>query len=73
LRFLSLEDNQLTGVVPAELGQLTALTVLALNANKLTSILAELGNLPALEYLNLGNNQLTGVPAELGQLALRKY
>ena len=65
---LSLEDFGLTGAVPAEIGRLSALRVLNLRANQLTSVPAEIGQLAALEELNLGNNQLTSVPAGIGQL-----
>ena len=67
---LSLYDNQLTGEIPAELGNLTNLEVLSLDGNQLTGeIPAELGNLTNLELLYLDGNQLTGeIPAELGNL-----
>ncbi|MBN9120904.1 MAG: leucine-rich repeat domain-containing protein [Planctomycetes bacterium] len=55
--------------VPAELGQLTALTELYLHNNRLTSVPAELGQLAALTTLSLYSNRLTSVPTELGQLA----
>ena len=68
---LFLYSNQLTGEIPAELGSLTNLEVLALFDNQLTGeIPAELGNLANLEWLQLDDNQLTGeIPAELGNLA----
>ena len=67
---LSLYDNQLTGEIPAELGNLTNLEGLDLFSNQLTGeIPAELGNLTNLEGLDLASNQLTGeIPAELGDL-----
>ena len=64
--------NQLTGPIPAELGNLSSLTeLLYLGANQLTGpIPAELGNLSSLTELYLGGNQLTGpIPAELGSLS----
>ena len=67
---LSLEDFGLTGAVPAEIGRLSALGVLNLDDNQLTSVPAEIGQLTALEELNLKNNQLTSLPAEIGQLTL---
>ena len=54
--------------VPAEIGQLTALTRLYLNGNQLTTVPAEIGQLKALRTLDLRGNQLTAVPAEIGQL-----
>ena len=67
---LSLYNNQLTGEIPAELGNLTNLEGLQLRTNQLTGeIPAELGNLTNLELLTLYRNQLTGeIPAELGSL-----
>jgi Leucine-rich repeat (LRR) protein len=62
--------NELTGPICAELGKLTALTMLDLGGNQLTGLIpAELGQLGALTHLWLSNNQLSGpIPAELGQL-----
>ena len=65
---LSLEDFGLTGAVPAEIGRLSALRVLNLGVNKLTSLPAEIGQLTSLEGLYLYGNQLTSVPAEIWQL-----
>ena len=65
---LSLEDFGLTGAVPAEIGRLSALGVLNLDGNQLTSVPAEIGQLTALEELNLERNQLTSLPVEIGQL-----
>jgi hypothetical protein len=62
--------NELTGPIPVELGQLTALVELDLYNNKLTGpIPAALGQLGALTILYLGQNELSGpIPTELGQL-----
>lgn len=49
--------------VPAEIGQLTALTSLNLSGNHLKAVPSEMGKLTALEYLDLSGNQLTVVPA----------
>ena len=67
---VNLDSNNLTGSIPAELGNLTALRQLTLEENNLTgSIPAELGNLTALFNLGLHGNKLTGsIPAELGNL-----
>ena len=67
---LELVLNDLTGSIPAELGNLTALQYLGLGWNQLTgTIPAELGNLTDLSYLSLNANDLTGsIPAELGSL-----
>ncbi len=62
--------NKLSGTIPPELGDLTALTALRLNGNNLNgTIPPELGNLTALTALNLSDNQLSGtIPPELGHL-----
>ena len=67
---LRLIENQLTGEIPAELGNLTSLTWLVLVRNQLSGeIPTELGNLTNLEALVLHTNQLSGeIPAELGNL-----
>ena len=70
VRGLLLQDNQLTGKIPSELGGLTKLERLYLNDNQLTGeIPSELGDLANLRVLSLTDNQLTGgIPAELGRL-----
>ena len=67
---LNLNQNELSGVIPAELGDLTNLENLWLNHNQLTGeIPGELSSLTNLEVLDLGINQLTGeIPLELGNL-----
>jgi len=58
---LDLSNNQLTGSIPPEIGNLTNLTWLWLNDNQLTgSIPPEIENLTNLDWLDLSNNQLTG-------------
>ena len=68
---LELENNNLTGRIPAELGGLSSLTDLNLWGNQLSgSIPPELGNLASLRKLLLARNELTGwIPSELGNLA----
>ncbi|MDQ1355247.1 MAG: hypothetical protein QG657_5557, partial [Acidobacteriota bacterium] len=70
--YLSLDNNQLMGDIPSELGNLTNLQGLRLNRNHLSgSIPPELGNLSHLEYLYLYNNELSGaIPSQLGNLSL---
>ena len=72
---LHLIDNQLSGTIPPELGNLANLTSLDLGDNQLRdSIPSELGNLANLTYLSLFNNQLSGsIPSELGNLANLAY
>ena len=68
---LDLNYNQLSGEIPAELGNLPNLEFLNLSVNQLTGeIPAELGNLPNLKWLDFQNNELSGkIPAELGNLS----
>ena len=66
---LSLQDNQLTGEIPPEMGNLTHLTDLYLQGNQLTELSPEIGNLTILSKLYLYSNQLTGeIPPEIGNL-----
>ena len=62
--------NNLTGTIPAQIGNLTALTNLDLAWNKLTgSIPLQMGNLTNLIFLNLSYNQLSGaIPPIIGNL-----
>ena len=68
---LNLGHNDLTGVLPAELGQLDRLQQLFLSNNQLTGpIPVELAQLSQLQEMDLGSNQLMGpIPAALGQLS----
>ncbi len=69
--YISLFDNGLTGPVPPEIGQLTALIYLDLGSNELSgSLPPELGDLTNLQTLSLNHNKLSGaLPRELGNLA----
>ncbi|APQ17814.1 leucine-rich repeat domain-containing protein [Maribacter hydrothermalis] len=71
VRTLVLDSRNLTGEIPAEIGNLTELEWIDLGRNNLTGeIPAQFGNLLKLERLNLRTNQLTGnVPSELGKLS----
>ena len=61
-RHLDFHFNHLTGSIPSEIGNLTALESLDLLNNQLTGpIPSEIGQLPALEGLVLSNNQITDV------------
>jgi hypothetical protein len=68
---LDLPSNNLTGTLPAALGNLSNLVALWLHWNQLTgSIPAELGNPTNLRGLGIAFNQLSGaLPAELGNLS----
>ena len=67
---LSLGANNLTGMLPAELGNLSSLRELSLQRNSLSGpIPGELGSLSQLTELHLHENSLTGeIPVELGDL-----
>ena len=67
---LRLEENNLSGAIPGELGNLTNLEALSLIGNNLSgTIPRELSNLTNLEGLSLAANQLSGtIPRELGNL-----
>ncbi|MYE54836.1 MAG: hypothetical protein F4X34_06525, partial [Chloroflexi bacterium] len=70
VRYVILEGYNLTGSIPPEIGNLTALTDLRLSGNSLSgSIPPELGNLTGLDFLWLSENSLSGsIPPELGNL-----
>ncbi len=65
-----LNNNNLTGIIPPEIGNLTHLSYLDLGSNQLTGeIPVEIGNLTQLTTLYLQTNQLTGsIPSETGNL-----
>ncbi len=67
---LHLDNNNLSGFIPAALGGLTSLTQLHLNNNNLSGLIpAALGGLPSLRILDLSSNDLGGlIPPELGDL-----
>ncbi len=67
---LSLQEEGLTGTIPAEMKGLVRLTELDLSQNGLTgTITPDLGGLLELTELDLSQNGLTGtIPAELGSL-----
>jgi hypothetical protein len=68
---INLRNNQLTGSIPPELGNLSNLQSLLLHVNQLSGdIPAELANLANLQAIILEFNQLTGtIPIQLGNLA----
>ena len=78
LDFGSLENMGLSGVIPPEIGNLTALEELDLSSSSLSddppnqltgSIPPEIGNLTSLEWLSLSGNQLTWpIPPQIGRL-----
>ena len=72
---LNLLENELTGNIPPEIGNLTNLIFLSISENKINGqIPLELGNLIHLNSLGLFNNELTGsIPSEIGNLTDLTY
>ncbi|MDE0393202.1 MAG: hypothetical protein OYK82_00335 [Gammaproteobacteria bacterium] len=72
---LHLDDTDLTGPIPPEIGNLTSLESLSLYNNFLTGpIPPEIGNLTSLTRLELYRNDLTGpIPPELGSLTTLEW
>ena len=68
---IGLGNNNLSGSIPLQLGNLSNLTYLYLYDNQLSgSIPLQLGNLSNLQELHLWGNQLSGsIPAALGNLS----
>lgn len=68
---IHLYNNQLSGPIPPELGNLSSLEILYLINNQLSgSIPPEVGGLSTLTSLYLYNNQLSGpIPPQLGSLS----
>ena len=72
---LDLWENNLSGTMPPELGNLSKLQYLELGFNRIEGeIPPEIGDLSELNYLSFGLNRLTGeIPPEIGNLtALRQ-
>ena len=68
VRHLSLRNNNLSGPIPPELGNLERLQSLQLSANPLTGeIPPELGNLVTVNSVFIGDTQLTGEIPGAGQ------
>lgn len=70
LRELKLAENDLTGDLSPALCDLSALEVLELQSNKLTSLPSGLERLVQLRTLNVSDNQLRAIPSELFSWAL---
>ena len=70
-RVLPVIPSELNGTLPPELGQLSALQSLSLQAQAFTgSIPPELGDISTLRYLVVSGSMLTGsIPPELGRLS----
>ncbi|KAK4857980.1 hypothetical protein QYF36_009057 [Acer negundo] len=69
-KFISLFGNRLSGNIPSDLGSITSLTYLDIEANQFSgTVPTQLGKLVNLETLRLSSNNLTGnLPMELAEL-----
>ncbi len=65
---LLLDDNKLTGALPAEIRKMSKLEILSAKNNQLTGIPAEIGQLYNLELIDFSNNNIDTYPNELFQL-----
>lgn len=67
---ISLVKNNLSGLIPSEIGSLTELTELTLGNNKINGVIPhEVGNLAKLRILALNKNEISGeLPTHLGKL-----
>jgi len=67
---IDLSNNNLTGTIPSQIGELSALTRLIMHANNLSgNIPATIGNASELRQIWLFSNQLNGIlPNEIGNL-----
>lgn len=70
-----MDGNKISGVIPAELGNLSELRMLTLEGNELSGeIPSELGWLGLLYNLSLSRNNLTGsIPQSIGNLTDLQY
>ena len=70
LEFYFVEENDIVGSIPSEIGLMTNLQLLSLSQNRLKgSIPTEIGRLTNLKHFELSKNSLTGIlPSEVGLL-----
>ncbi|XP_050369521.1 probable LRR receptor-like serine/threonine-protein kinase At3g47570 [Argentina anserina] len=71
LQFLAIDDNQLEGVIPDSLGNLSkVLSILYMGGNRIYgNIPASVGRLSGLTLFNVSYNSISGeIPTEIGQL-----
>ncbi|CAL9061554.1 unnamed protein product, partial [Musa banksii] len=70
LEWIEIDDNHISGSIPAEFGNLVSLTLVRMNSNLFTGkIPATVGNLSNLHIMDLSRNCFTGeIPATLGNL-----
>ncbi len=69
VRQIQLGNNDLSGPLPAQLGNLTGMKWLRLGGNQLTIVPSQIGNLANLEWLQLDGNDIATLPSSLWTLA----
>ena len=70
---IDLSSNGLNGELPAEIDDLSGLTVFNLSSNELTGAIPDLSSLTALKTLDLDSNSLSGVIPDLSKLTALEY
>ncbi|GAB2217232.1 hypothetical protein Droror1_Dr00000404 [Drosera rotundifolia] len=75
LEYIYITDSQLSGFLPADIGNLTKLSSLQLEGNRFSgAIPSSIGKLTLLTQLNLGRNSFSGgLPSSLGSLKNLNY
>ncbi len=73
LRNIELQNNKITGNLPAYFGNFNALKSLNLSDNQINSLPEEVGNLIQLESLAINNNQLQALPDGLALILMLKH
>ena len=69
LTYMPLQNNQLSGPLPSEIGHLASLSTLSLYYNKLEGLPTEIGNMRSLWNIELYNNSISSpLPSEIGNL-----
>lgn len=70
---INLDNNNLAGDIPGEIGNLDSLSFLDLSADTIYSLPIAIGNLTTLDTLALFSSVIDTIPAEIGNLQDLKY
>ena len=73
IKWIELEENNLSGEIPSSIKNFPGLMTLKLQENNLTSIPHEIGELGKITFLALSNNQFDNVPNSIGNLNKLDY